>query len=547
MLAAPALQAHARPVRQSMIEVGRKGVDASRATDTPAEVTDTLVSPGTPLDARTRAFFESRLGHDLKSVRIHADARAASSSHAIHARAFTYGNHIVFGEGQFAPASAAGQRLLAHELVHVLQASPSTIHRAEVEGAPDEEPEPIELPVEVSPQHDALAKDAAEAINDAIDSRWSEVIESATLADSVARDVEAILRDTFEQTHSFDPQLGPNEAPVLQYYVAQHANLRERLALLRMRASEGATTKIAQYLDIPVADVTRFHYEIFMWGVSGGEIVEGTLQYVAIRYLEHGQPMWTRRFRFTGLGLGVGIAPVAISADWGWNSFTTAEYWEPADFGGGTMSIIGAGVATIGPPNHKNGTEIEYATIYSDGSRIPVEADIGGAIWGTPEAGVSWVTGLLTPFWLGAAPPGPGYGVLPPSPGFVRRPPVQDTLTVVFATGSDKLDKDAKDALKIFTNKYREVLDGETFTLTLIGHASRTGSPGLNYELSEARRISVQEAIEFELQHPIGKHVDGAALGEQLAEAEKMPEADDSARYRVVEIMLVGSTTEPVP
>jgi hypothetical protein len=241
------------------------------------------------------------------------------------------------------------------------------------------------------------------------------------------------------------------------------------------------------------------------------------------------------------------VAPVSISADWGWNSFTTAEYWEPADFGGGTMSIIGASVATIGPPNHKNGTEIEYATIYGDGSRIPVEADIGGAIWGTPEAGVSWVTGLLTPFWLGAAPPGPGYGVLPPSPGFVRRPPVQDYMTVGFATGSEKLDEDAKDKVEAFAEKHREVLDGETFTLTLIGHASRTGSPGLNYELSDARRLSVQGAIEHKLEHGIEKHVDGPALGEQLAAAEKMPGDDDSARYRVVEVILVGSTTEEVP
>jgi hypothetical protein len=547
MLAAPASQVHARPARQSMIEVGRKGVDATHATDAPAEVTDVLASPGARLAAHTRAFFESRLGHDLGGVRIHADARAASSSRAIHARAFTYGNHIVFGDGEFAPASEGGQRLLAHELVHVLQASPSTIHRAEVEGAPDGEPEPIELPVDVSPQSDALAREAAEEINSVVDRRWGEALESAILAESVVRDVEKILRDTFEQTHSFDPQLRPDEATVLQYYVAQHANLRERLALLRMRVGAGSTTKIEQYLDIPVADVTRFNYEIFMAGISGGEIVEGTLNYVSIRYLEYGQPMWTRRFRFLGVGAGIGVAPVAINADWGWNSFTAAEYWEPADFGGGSMAITGAGFATIGPPNHKNGTEIEYATIYGDGSRFPIEADIGGTIWGTPEAGVSSVMGILVPFWLGAAPPGPGYGVLPPLPGFVRRPPVQDTLTVGFATGSEKLDDDAKGDVETFADKYREVLDGETFTLTLIGHASRTGSTGLNYELSEARRISVQEAIELKLGHSIEKHVDGAALGEQLAEVEEMPRDDDSARYRVVEIILVGSTTEPVP
>ena len=67
------------------------------------------------------------------------------------------------------------------------------------------------------------------------------------------------------------------------------------------------------------------------------------------------------------------------------------------------------------------------------------------------------------------------------------------------------------------------------------------------YELSDARRLSVQEAIELRLKHSIAKHIEGAALGEQLAAAEKMPGDDDSARYRVVEIILVGTTTEPVP
>jgi outer membrane protein OmpA-like peptidoglycan-associated protein len=120
-------------------------------------------------------------------------------------------------------------------------------------------------------------------------------------------------------------------------------------------------------------------------------------------------------------------------------------------------------------------------------------------------------------------------------------------MTVGFATGSEKLDEDAKDKVEAFAEKHREVLDGETFTLTLIGHASRTGSPGLNYELSDARRLSVQGAIEHKLEHGIEKHVDGPALGEQLAAAEKMPGDDDSARYRVVEVILVGSTTEEVP
>jgi hypothetical protein len=37
------------------------------------------------------------------------------------AQAFTVGEHIAFGDGQYAPANTAGRHLLAHELTHVLQ------------------------------------------------------------------------------------------------------------------------------------------------------------------------------------------------------------------------------------------------------------------------------------------------------------------------------------------------------------------------------------------------------------------------------------------
>lgn len=89
----------------------------------PPGVRRTLASPGRPLDAGTRAFFESRLGYDFGSVRVHADARAAAAARRLHARAFTLGHHVVFGEGELAPRRAEGRRLLAHELAHVVQQS----------------------------------------------------------------------------------------------------------------------------------------------------------------------------------------------------------------------------------------------------------------------------------------------------------------------------------------------------------------------------------------------------------------------------------------
>jgi hypothetical protein len=67
---------------------------------------------------------ESRLGTDLAHVRIHTGARAAAAARALGARAFTLGPDVFFGAGQYAPETTAGLRLLAHELVHVVQQGP---------------------------------------------------------------------------------------------------------------------------------------------------------------------------------------------------------------------------------------------------------------------------------------------------------------------------------------------------------------------------------------------------------------------------------------
>jgi hypothetical protein len=74
-----------------------------------------------PLPGPTRARMESAFGADFSGVRIHADAHAARLSSDFEAQALTHGADIYFGAGQFDPGSTGGQRLLAHELTHVLQ------------------------------------------------------------------------------------------------------------------------------------------------------------------------------------------------------------------------------------------------------------------------------------------------------------------------------------------------------------------------------------------------------------------------------------------
>jgi Domain of unknown function (DUF4157) len=86
-----------------------------------AEVLHRRRGVGVALDDRVAAAAESVLGTDLGSVRVHADDEADRVARALQAVAFTSGADVYFSQGGFAPATREGQRLLAHELVHVAQ------------------------------------------------------------------------------------------------------------------------------------------------------------------------------------------------------------------------------------------------------------------------------------------------------------------------------------------------------------------------------------------------------------------------------------------
>lgn len=75
---------------------------------------------GVLLTPAQRAYFEPQLGHDFGDVRIHTDGEAMRSAARMDANAYTLGQHIAFAAGQFAPETVRGQRLIAHELSHVV-------------------------------------------------------------------------------------------------------------------------------------------------------------------------------------------------------------------------------------------------------------------------------------------------------------------------------------------------------------------------------------------------------------------------------------------
>jgi Domain of unknown function (DUF4157) len=76
---------------------------------------------GESLPGEVRRYFEPRFGWDFSKVRIHADSDAARGARAIQARAYTLRRDIVFGAGEYTPATNEGRRLIAHELAHVVQ------------------------------------------------------------------------------------------------------------------------------------------------------------------------------------------------------------------------------------------------------------------------------------------------------------------------------------------------------------------------------------------------------------------------------------------
>jgi hypothetical protein len=185
----------------------RTAINPAPGHEVPPIVHEVLRSPGQPLDRTTRSFMEPRFGHDfsripshsnavrsasprlvigeahdafeqeaermaqlatshsvapsdtrydLSGVRIHTDDKAAASARAVNALAYTVGRDVVFGAGQYQPATRAGRSLLAHELTHVVQQQTDAtrsrhVMRKEPQDTPPKTPAPADKVNECEP------------------------------------------------------------------------------------------------------------------------------------------------------------------------------------------------------------------------------------------------------------------------------------------------------------------------------------------------------------------------------------------------------------
>jgi hypothetical protein len=76
---------------------------------------------GKQLPDSIRSKFDFIFGYDFSQTRLHTGAKAAESARAMNALAYTIGRDIIFADGQYAPNTLKGKKILAHELTHVIQ------------------------------------------------------------------------------------------------------------------------------------------------------------------------------------------------------------------------------------------------------------------------------------------------------------------------------------------------------------------------------------------------------------------------------------------
>src|ERR1700752_2154710 len=97
---------------------GREG--GAKSAGDPRAIQSQL-GEGQSLESGVRSRMESAFGEDFSDVQVHADTNAGGLSANLNARAFTVGQHVAFGTGEYRPGTLIGDALIAHELAHTIQ------------------------------------------------------------------------------------------------------------------------------------------------------------------------------------------------------------------------------------------------------------------------------------------------------------------------------------------------------------------------------------------------------------------------------------------
>ena len=137
----------------------------------PASVERALSVSGRPLEEPLRHDMEERFGYDFSGVRVHSSAAAEQSARDVNAHAYTVGQNLFFGAARFAPTTQDGVKLLAHELVHVVQGANQNgvLRRAPASQGPHTQPDEARLRVTIVEGFNARKISAVDAVASAIE------------------------------------------------------------------------------------------------------------------------------------------------------------------------------------------------------------------------------------------------------------------------------------------------------------------------------------------------------------------------------------------
>jgi Domain of unknown function (DUF4157) len=236
-----------------------------------ANVDAVLRSPGHALDPVARDVMEPRFAHDFSRVRVHTDSGAARSARELNALAYTVGSNIVFDAGQYAPNTAAGQRLLGHELAHVVQ------QRA---NAPDAAPRSLGLPGSESEQEaDGAARDIAMGRNANVRLSCHPQLARETrsdlymLSDEQLESERALKHDWLLKMDSSDPRFAQATADLqrTEAEVARRAPARQAAALRQKRTVAGVAALGIPFLPLlGMGSGQSVFYSEFEYGMRDG-------------------------------------------------------------------------------------------------------------------------------------------------------------------------------------------------------------------------------------------------------------------------------------
>ncbi|MFQ5524997.1 MAG: DUF4157 domain-containing protein [Thermoanaerobaculia bacterium] len=265
---------------------GNNAGTGARATQALESRLASLQGRGSPLSPTQRGFFEPRFGQDLSAVRLHTGPAASEAARLARARAFTVGRDVVFGAGEHRPETRSGQKLMAHELTHVVQQTPLTARRKPVlqrqpVAAEEPAPEPATAP-QTEPAAPETGAPGPETESDAEAAR--EVQAPGLLVEDDATDLEpgqmtrteflaatraavCTAADTEFEGTEFTAQSCPYVELVLHYYESLSAERIEQDLVTYLPAAAGAASASA-YTPL-IADRVRQSAETF---VSTGEV-----------------------------------------------------------------------------------------------------------------------------------------------------------------------------------------------------------------------------------------------------------------------------------